>query len=127
MVEAKKVGGKEVSRPSTGAHQRRMDVSEAWGRNFRLTPTHTGWQMTCGHPDHAGGSSQCTRARSSRIAGEDTARHLLKRWASLGAQCGSKGAHKEMWQVALEEYELGDLPTEQELDRWAAETDLDAE
>ena len=112
----------DPERHGVGRH-RRLDVSEAWGHLFRLTPTATGWQMTCGHPEHVGGAA-CTRARSSAIAGEAVARHLLKRWARLGAECSSKGQHKEMWQVALEEYELDALPDEALLDRWAEETHL---
>ena len=104
------------------AHSRRPDVGRMWGP-FRLTPSGAGYQLTCTHPEHQTGSV-CSRTRSSNISGEASALHMLKRWAQLGYECGSKAAHKEMWQVVREEDALGQLPDLAELDAWAEDVEF---
>ena len=106
---------------------RRSDISTMWGQWFRLTPTQNGMQVTCLHPLHQNSTSACTKSRSYRLPSEETARVMLKRWAQIGADVESKGAHAELWQVVREELLENSLPSEESLDIWAATVDLNEE
>ena len=107
---------------SSQHHARRADVGRAWGP-FRITPSKHGYQLTCTHPEHQADST-CTKTRSCNIAGEESALRMLKRWAQLGYECGSKNAHREMWQLVREEALQDQLPEMADLDAWAEEVEF---
>ncbi|CAJ1388602.1 unnamed protein product [Effrenium voratum] len=97
-------------------HKRDRGQSQMYGL-CRITPTKTGFQMTCAHPDHHTSTASCTKSRSSAIGGADTALRLLKAWAILGRDATSKEQHQQqIWKQVLRSYNDGTLASEEELD-----------
>ena len=100
------------------AHAKRnMSASHAFGA-CRLTPTKTGWQMTCGHPGHRPeqASAACTTTRSNAIAGEDECLRTLKTWALWGQTKPTKAAHQKVWAKVVKAASENRLPCMAELD-----------
>ena len=98
-------------------HTKNMSASHAWG-SCRLTPTKTGWQITCNHPGHRPeqASAACTKTRSNAIAGEDACLRMLKTWALWGQTKPTKEAHQKVWAKVLKAAEQNRLPSTTELD-----------
>ena len=94
-----------------------MSSSVMWGR-CRLTPTKTGWQMTCGHPQHnpASATALCTKTRSNAIAGEEAALRMLKAWALWGRTTSTKAAHQGVWKRVAKAWKDSTLPSMRSLD-----------
>ena len=97
--------------------KRNMSTSTKWGL-CRLTPTKTGWQITCGHPKHnpASATAHCTKTRSSAISGEADALRLLKTWAVWGSTASSKADHQNVWKQVLRAAKNNELPSMEHLD-----------
>ena len=107
--------GRAAAKARAGGTRRR-DVAIPYGK-CRLTPTKTGYQMTCGHPKHDGGSAACTKTRSCAINGEQTTLRMLKFWAQLGIRSPSKEDHqKACWQTVMKALKDGSLPSMDALD-----------
>ena len=99
-----------------GRHSRNTQVSEAWGA-CRLTPTRTGYQMTCNHPAHQGETAACTKTRSTALSDDATTLRQLKTWALWGRTASSKEQHqKATWKRVLKAWKDGTLPSMEELD-----------
>lgn len=103
--------------------KRFMTGSTLFG-DCRITPTlqdgiHSGWQMTCAHPQHnLAGAARCTKTRSGNYGGLDTALRMLKWWQVLGCDVASKKEHAKLWQQVANTPE-GDIPSMEELDAMA--------
>ncbi len=66
-----------------------MDMSMPYGL-CRLTPTASGFQMTCTRPCH-NTNIKCTKTRSSALAGnEEQTLRMLKAWAKMGDEYDTK-------------------------------------
>ena len=108
--------GSGAARKRAVGHKRRTDTSTAWGI-CRITPTHTGFQITCKHPKHGTATTACTKTRSSNIEGSEMALRLLKTWALWGRSSSSKDEHqKKVWKKVMQAQKNGTLPTLEELD-----------
>jgi hypothetical protein len=86
----------------------------------RLTPTKTGWQMTCTRPDHCV-DRLCTKTRSNALGGEELNIRMLKLWAILGrdAACVTKASHADTFKEVVIMHDRGQLPSTADLDRAA--------
>ena len=84
--------------PRAVAAGRNMTSSQPWGL-CRLTPTASGWQMSCGLPGHEG----CTKTRSNMFGGEELVLRMLKHWIVLGVEkrARDKPAHVALWADAV--------------------------
>ena len=69
--------------PAPARAERAREVAQRGSRNMmaslpfgtaRLTPTASGWQITCGRDGH----HQCTKTRSNKFGGEELVQRMLK-------------------------------------------------
>lgn len=104
LSQSAPVAQQEASQPHAIGAGRNMTSSLPWGP-CRLTPTPTGWQMSCGLPGH----EACTKTRSNKFGGEELVLRMLKYWVVLGdeKQAPDKAAHVALWSEVL----AADIPS----------------
>ena len=82
-----------------------------------MTPTASGWQMSCTNPNHRGGKT-CQKTRSSAALGEDVTLRMLKWWAVSGATLTehSQESHFKHFEKILRDTRAGALPSDEQLE-----------
>lgn len=121
-AKADSVGGSKTMMNETNKKgvTRDKTVSKMWGK-FRLTPTKTGWQMTCPfHQGEEGTKTNCTKTRSSALVSESVALHMLKAWAVWGQRALNKQDHQQrIWREVCDAQKNNNLPSLEDLDQQA--------
>ena len=92
-----------------------MYIATLW-KGCRLTPTKTGWQVTCPQPCHHQ-DAKCTKIKTTAVLGEETVLRMLKTWCALAVEEQTKAGHAALWAKVEKMVDAGTLMTDGDLEK----------